>query len=220
MLEHASGTFNGTGADLYLSLGFVPDWVKIRTLETTDEEQIEWSKNMRSIEAFGGFDTDDDGTVTPIVLAAGIAEYLGGDLISSASTIYLARLADQDMRSKGTGDVINAWTLGSSANRTGNFNAVANTTYVGEGARICVGSETVGQGVWATILAMTSNGEAANEVTLSKALSSGTILALRPMYDMSGVPAGTVTKAGFFIDSTASVNTSGELCMFEAGTYN
>ena len=63
MLFHASGTFKATAADLYFSLGFVPDWVKVRTLVTTDEERLEWSKNMRGIAAFGGQAIDDDGAI-------------------------------------------------------------------------------------------------------------------------------------------------------------
>jgi hypothetical protein len=220
MMQQVSGTFDGTGADLYICLGFIPDWVKIRTLETTDEEIVEWNKNMRSAEAFGGFDTDDDGAIAPITHGVGIAEYRGGDLVSSASTVYLQRRADEDLRDAGTGDVISSWTLDTPANRTGHVNAGVNTTHVGEGSLICIGNEAKGDGEWAVIQAMTNDGDATDELTLSKALGSGQVLALRGMYDFIGVPAGTVTKAGFFIDSTASVNTDNELLMFEAGTFN
>jgi len=220
MLNQASGTFKGTAADLYISLGFVPDWVKIRTLETANEEIVEWNKNMRSIEAFGGFDTDDDGAIAPIALGAGIAAYLGGDKLSSVSTIYLAKRADEDMRNKGTGDVISAWTLDTPGSRTGHFNAGVNTTHVGVGSLVGIGGEAIGEAVFAYILALTNDGDAADEVTLSKDLGSGSVLSLGALADFVGVPAGTVTSAGFFIDSTASVNTSGEYCQFEAGTYN
>jgi len=220
MIQHASGTFNATGADLYLGLGFVPDWVKVRTLESTDEEIVQWSKNMRSAEAFGGFDTDDDGAIAPITIGAGIAEYLGGDKIASASTVYLGKRADEDMRDAGSGDVISAWTLDTPGSRTGHFNAGVNTTHVGVGSLVGIGSESLGKPEWAYILSITNDGDASDEITLSKDIGSGSVLALGPMYDFIGVPAGTITKPGFFIDSTASVNTSGEMCMFEAGTYN
>jgi hypothetical protein len=220
MILQESGTFNATGADLYVSLGFVPDWVKIRTLETTDEERLEWSKNMRSAEAFGGFDIDDDGAIAPITIGAGVAEDLGGVDISSASTVYIGRRADDDMRDAGTGDVISAWTLDTPANRTGHFNAGVNTTHVGVGSLVAVGKDSFGNAEFAYILAITNDGDAADEVTLSKAIKSGSVQKLGPMYDYVGLPAGAITKSGFFIDSTASVNTSGEMCMFEAGTYN
>lgn len=220
MLLHESGTFKATGADLYISLGFVPDWVKLRTLVTADEERIEWSKNMRSAEAFGGFDIDDDGVISPIARAAGVAEYLGGDEISSLSTIYLARRADEDMRDAGSGDVISSWTLDTPANRTGKFNAGVNTTHVGVGSLVGIGYDSFGHTEYATILGLTNDGDADNEVTLSKAIKSGSVLLLRAKYDFIGVPAKTITKPGFFIDSTAAINTSGQYCMFEAGTYN
>jgi hypothetical protein len=220
MILQASGTFKATAADLYFSLGFVPDWVKLRTLVTADEERIEWSRNMRSIEAFGGQDIDDDGAIAPIALGAGVAEYLGGDELAAASTVYIGRMADQDMRNKGTGDVISSWTLDTPASRTGKFNAGVNTTYVGVGSPVRIGYEVTATSEWAYIMALTNDGDADDEVTLSKAIKSGSVLSLGAMNDFSGLPAGTVTKAGFFLDSTAAVNISAQYCMFEAGTYN
>jgi hypothetical protein len=220
MLIQASGTFTATAADLYFGLGFVPDWVKVRTLVTTDEERTEWSKNMRGIAAFGGQAIDDDGAITPIALGAGIAEYLGGDELSSVSTVYLGKRADNDMRDKGTGDVINAFTLDVPANRTGHFNAGVNTTHVGVGSIVRIGKEVTATSQWAYIVAITNDGDAANEVTLSKAIGSGSVMALGPINDFIGVPAGTITKSGFFLDSTAATNIASQYCMFEAGTYN
>lgn len=220
MLLHEAGTFKATGADLYVSLGFVPDWVKIRTLVSTDEERVEWSKEMRSAEAFGGFDIDDDGVITPITWGNGVAEDLGAVEITSASTVYIGKRADNDMRDAGTGDVISAWTLDTPASRTGHFNAGVNTTHVGVGSLVGIGFDSYGHAEYATILAMSNDGDAANEVTLSKAIKSGSVLSLGPIYDYIGLPAGAITKPGFFIDSTAAINTSGQKCMFEAGTYN
>ena len=220
MLYHASGTFKATAADLIFSLGFAPDWVKIRTLLTTDEERLEWSKNMRGIAAFGGQAIDDDGAITPVALGAGVAEYLGGDDLSVLSTIYVGLRADKDMRAAGDGNVINAWTLDTPGNRTGHFNAPVNTDHVGVGSLVRIGYEVTAQSEWASIVALTSNGEVANEVTLSKAVKSGSVMSLTALADFVGLPAGAVTKAGFSLDSTAAVNSSGEYCMFEAGTYN
>lgn len=220
MLFHASGTFKATAADLYFSLGFVPDWVKVRTLVTTDEERLEWSKNMRGPAAFGGQAIDDDGAITPVGLGVGIAEYLGGDKLSALSTVYLGRRADEDLRDAGTGDVINAWESQVPANRTGKFNAGVNTTHVGVGSVVGIGSEVTAESEFATILAITNDGDGDNEITLSKSVKSGSVLSLGAMYDFIGVPTGTTTKAGFFLDSTAAVNIASQYCMFEAGTYN
>ncbi len=214
MKRIVSGTFNGTGADLYLCLGFIPDWFEAWTAETTDEERIRWSINSRSLEMISGYSIDDDGAAAPDAFGTSIAIYRGGDYISSASTTYLVRDPNPDKRASGTGDVIDTWTLGNSANRTGNWNAECNTSYVGEGSRINI------DGKWYTVLALTSNGEQANEVTLSEAAPSGEIQALTGMYDFLGASAGIITPAGIFMDSTCTVNSNGELCFFEAGCYH
>jgi len=219
-LRQEAGIFVGTAADLYVGLGFVPDWVKIRTIKATAEKAIEWNRNMRSIEAFGGIEIDEAGVTTPQALGDGVGEYLGGEEITSASTSRIARPADEDMRDKGTGDVVSQFTLDTPANRTGHFNAGVNTTLVGVGSMVTVGSEAASRSENAVILAITNDGDAADEVTLSKALSSGQVQALTGKYDLVGVTAGTITKAGFSLADDSSVNQSGEPVAFEAGTYN
>lgn len=206
-----SGTFNGTGAALYLCIGFMPDWVKLWNSETTDEERMVWSRNMRGAELGDGIRKDDDGTITPLTVGNGIQIYRGGDVMSAASTTYLVPTYT-DRRDAGTGSTIDTWTLGSTTNRTGNWNDVCNTTYVGEGSLINI------DGKWARITALTSNGEQANEVTLDEALPSGQIYALKGMYDYIGAASGVITPAGFKINDT-TFNSSGELCFFEAGSY-
>jgi len=207
-----SGTFNGTGADLYVCIGFVPDFVKLFTTETTDEERVFWSINRRGTETIQGISIDDDGTVAPDTYATGVAVYRGGDIVSSASTVYIHKDPNPDKRSAGTGATIDTWTLDTSGNRSGHWNDVCNTTYVGEGSRICI------DGIWYTVISVSSNGEQSDEVVLNEAAASGTIEALTGMYDYLGMSSGR-TKAGFWLDSTCPVNSSGELCYFEAGCY-
>jgi len=218
-LRQVGGTFNGTGADLYICLGFEPDWVKIRSLETTDEEYQEWNKSFRSAEMLGGISIDDDGAVSPVTIGAGIAPYAGGDYIAAASTVYLEKYS-KDQRAAGTGGVTSKWILDTPASLTGHFNNPINTTYVGVGSIVQIGREAAPGRDYAVITALSNDGDAADEVTLSKALGSNEVLYISRMYDYWGVPAGTVTKAGFFLDSTAAVNTSGDMLMFEAGMYD
>ena len=223
-----SGTFNGTGSALYVGCGFVPDWVKIRNLESTFPFEIEWSANMRSSEQEEGISLGNatvaaasPGTpLTRLANAAGIAAYLGGTTVTAASTVYLVKDTDPDKRDNGTGATISTWTLGNSGNRTGNWNDVCNTTFVGEGSRIWVKQDVDQQVRKAVVTALTSNGEAANEVELSLALSTGTVVGLSGMYDYIGAAANTIIPAGFYLASTGTINTSGEMCMFSAGTYD
>jgi len=211
----ATGTFDGTGADLYLGIGFIPDWVKVYNLETATFPLNHWSKDMRSAEVAGGKTFNDTPGAAANASQVGIGVFRGGNLIEAASTVYLVRDPLPDKRASGAGAEIDKWTLDTAANRTGHWNDVCNTTYVGEGSRICI------DGKWYTVEALTSNGEAADEVTLSEAAPSrsGVINALHGMFDFIGASAGQVMPAGFFLDSTAEANIDDALCFFEAGNH-
>lgn len=221
-MKFAHGTFDGTGAALYIGIGFLPDWVYIQNLENAELAQYFWNIHMeRALETAQGFRhyTAAGSLLDPLVVAdLGIVPYEGGDVMTANSTVYLVR-DDADYRTSTTYGTIHTWTLGSSANRTGNWNVECDTTYVGEGSRIYI-EEEIGHAVkWAAVNALTSNGEAANEVTLSRAVKSGKILKITGMYDYRGALNGVRIPAGFGFLATSVGNVSGEMCMFEAGTY-
>jgi hypothetical protein len=214
-----SGTFLAqASADMYLCIGFLPDWVKIYNMGHTDEEYVFWTTHIsRSASETGGFSRDDDGTLIPYAFNLGVQLYRGGDIITASTTpsttTCLVRDPAPDKRSLGTGATIDTWTLGTAATPTGNWNAVCNTTWVGEGSKICV------DGKWAAVTALSSNGEAANEVTLSEALASGHIDALTGMYDYVAIASGEIAPAGFWVDNDVPIGTQAVLCFFEAGCY-
>lgn len=219
-MEFSSGTFLQQNAAIYFGLGYIPDWVKIYTLTTDTMMKLEWSVNMRSLAAIEGrlMSTMTDADILDLAYGEGVSIYRGGDKITSATTpstlTYLAPETSPDKRAEGTGSAIDTWTLGSSTNRTGNWNDVCSTTYVGVGSRICV------DGKWATVVALTSDGEAANEVTLNEALKSGDINMLCGMYDYVVQASGTVTKAGFKCSDTSYLlDAATDYMFFEAGTY-
>jgi hypothetical protein len=220
MGKRIAGTFNGTGADLYLGIGFIPDWIRLINLEDGDEVSVFWSKHLRSLEQIEGLQLHDS-TTSPLTKGNGIIPYVGGDVFTSAQTAYIREEPDdRDMRdsSGGTG-TITAWTLGSAANYTGSFDEGVDTSYVGEGSRVYI-EESVGHEFkWATITALSNDGDAANEVTLSVPAKSGIVHFLSAMYDYTGVAAGERMPAGVKISNT-TLNVSGNLCMFEAGTYD
>jgi hypothetical protein len=212
-----SGTFLASAQDDYICIGFIPDWVRIYNYGHSDEEAAYWSSNMRTADTLAGVSTNDDGTVSADTFETGIQIYRGGDIITSSSTpsttTCFVRDPDNDKRDQGTGATIDTWTLGSSANRTGNWNDVCNTTYVGEGSKINI------DGKWYKVVALTSNGEAANEVTLSEPAASGPIYALTGMYDYIVIASGEIAPAGFWIDSTSDIVNQATLSHFEAGCY-
>lgn len=222
-MKYAHGTFNGTGAALYFGIGFLPDWVYVQNLEDADLAQYYWNIHMeRVLETAQGFRhyTAAGSLLDPLIVAdLGIVPYEGGDIMTATSTTYLVK-DDADYRTSTTYGTITTWTLDTSANRTGHWNLEADTTYVGEGSRMLV-EEDVGKAhKWVGINALTSNGEQADEVTVSRAVKTGKVLALRPMYDYRGATVGVKIPAGFGLLATDVVNVSGEMGMFEAGTYD
>jgi hypothetical protein len=230
MSDVIAGTFNGTGAAVTICLGFIPDWVKVRNLENSGAHlTVEWSKHMRTAEMSEGLLQSIDiggnaysaGTGLTRANAVGVTIYRGGVYLASASSTILVRDPNPDKRSANVANgyaKIDTWTLGSSSNRTGSWNDECNTTYVGEGSRITIQESGTGLIKTANVVALSSNGEAANEVTLDEAIGSGKILALSGMYDWIGAAANTITPKGFVL-SDVTANVSGEYCMFEAGTY-
>lgn len=219
---HIARIFNGTGATVYLGLGFVPDWVRAYNLESTLPLMIEWNRQMRAGSVEGvhiAHHATDGAQITRLAAGGGISPFLGTKLTAN-STAYLRPHANPDFRFQGSLGDIKTWTLGNAGNRTGNVNAGVPTTYVGVGSRITVKENMTGGGIkTAVITAMTNDGDAANELTLSVAIKSGEILALGPMYDLIGGSAGDKIPAGICIANN-TFNASGDIILIEAGTFD
>jgi hypothetical protein len=231
------GTFNGTGADLYLCIGFVPDWVHVWNHEATTPIEVVWNKNMmRTAEFVEGMEfqwhaTFGSSDATPLTKGNGILTFIGGTVLTSADVgtttyaegVYLKpdyrdyRYNSSDTPhgiSDAVADTIDTWTLGSATNYTGNFNEDVTGTYIGEGSPICI------DGQWYAIVALAAGaGEAANEVTLSHNVASGTVEYIGGMYSTRPMVAGEVTKDGFLISNT-TLNANNNYCSYEAGTYD
>lgn len=215
------GTFNGTGSPLTVCCGFKPSRVTVWNIESANNEKIHLEDSFRAAESCEGFLTAFDGTqatIDELTVGEGITMYEGGVLLATASTSVLVR-DDRNYATNpaggGTGP-ITRWTLGNATNRTGNFDAGVDTTYVGEGSVIEVELDGTNDRVRATIIGLSSDGDAANEVTLNKVVPSGTVRYIGPMYDFRGAPAGTRTPEGFTINESTHVNASGEMCAFVA----
>jgi hypothetical protein len=165
------------------------------------------------------------------VAGSGIVPYEGGDVVATTAAYGEGVYLKADKRnyrfdtSMGFATDPATWTLGSSANRTGNWG----TAKVASGS-VGVGSEVViqegasgangGKIKRAFVTAITSDGEQANEVTLSRAIATGTILSISGKYVFSPMTAGEVTPAGFELDATSVLNVNDELQEFEAGCYD
>lgn len=228
-MRRVGGLFNGTGADLYLCIGFIPDWVHVVNQESGNMEEIIWNINMaRASEAVEGL-YKVAGVWTELTLGAGIQPYKGGDTLTSTSAgvttygegVYLKWLKN-DFRKLvanspgGLGDAseedIDTWTLDTAGSYSGHFNGAVTGTYIGKGSKIII------DGVCYAIAGWTADGGDANDVVLNLPAPSGNIEYIGPMYDFTPMISGEVTPAGFMIGH-ATTNVNNSICVFEAGCY-
>ena len=217
-MQAIGGTIKGTGAALYVGIGFIPDEVVISALDTTDAGELRWTSNMARNA------TQEEGIVlggatlalTRLAHGAGIAAFLGGNQISSTQTAYLLR----DESPNKIGDV-STWTLDTSANRTGHFDEGVSTSTVGPGSVVII-KETIGtrEPTVVAITAITNDGDAADEITLNKAVNSGDVYFIGGMYDFIAATSGQIMPDGFVINDTSHVNVDGKVIAFTAIKYD
>jgi len=236
-MRRVGGIFNGTGAALYACVGFVPDWVVLQNAEDTDESRLMWNWGMaRTTDMLYGLLYSGADVAGAPQTSTGIVPYYGGDALTSSNQtsvtygegVYLG-WDDEDYRygpslgPNGGGDgatvTIDTWTLGSTSNRTGNFNGNATGTYIGEGSEILIGNAQ-GRGRRYSIVALTGGqGASANEVTLNDAPASGSVGFIGGQYGLAPIALGNVTPAGFRLTSTSVINVNDETVAFECGTF-
>ncbi len=224
-MKTISGSFNGTGAALYLCLGFVPDFVDVYNAEGTQILQAKWNiEMMRTAEISEGIQLSGaDVAAAALTAAAGILPYYGRETLTSTMAgtvtygegVYLKR-DDKDYRYGTDGDAvaddIDTWTL--TSGYTGYFNEDVTGTYIGEGSYIWI------DGLKYAIQSLTAGqGEAAGEVTISHTgIKSGLVEYISGKYGYKPMVSGETTKEGFVIANT-TVNVNDEMCSFVAGTY-
>ena len=233
-----AGTFNGTAAAVYICIGFVPDWVRVVALEDADIGHTWWSKHFRAAEVSHGIHYVGSSNATQqdarTASDGGILPFVGLDILTSTEQtstsygegVYLG-WDDKDYRQDNDygydANVIDTWTLDTSANRTGKFNedTIATVSRIGEGSQIWIRETASGLVKRAVIEACTAGaGEADDEVTLSEAINSGTILRISGMYSMAPIAVNRGAPAGFKVEHTTVVNVNDEIQFFEAGTYD
>jgi len=226
-MKTITGNFNGTGADLYLCIGFIPDWVKVWNLEGTQQILLDWNiQMMRTADVSEGLQfTAADVTAAACTAGGGVIPYYGGTLLTStlAGTVtygegvFLKR-DDKDYRYGGddgdaTSEDIDTWTLYSAY--TGHFNEDITGTYIGEGSEIVIDGKRYMIQVCAG-----AAGETDGEVTLSHTgVPSGNVEYIGGMYKYKPMIAGEVAKDGFLLANT-TINVDDAICGFAAGTWS
>lgn len=245
-MKVVSGSCRGTGAVLYVCIGFVPDWVKVYNFGDADAVLpiTIWNKYFRTDATLEGFTNDfvNADAFADHTQAEGIQPYLGGLLLDSTSQPSVTYgHADVDYvtwdycdyryqsgtgpypRTDATGDTIDTWYTDTAASYTGHLNALLTGTYTGAGSRIQIENK------WYTIT-VASTETTANDVELNmtpinqkaETIYEGKVQFITGMYGNCGFPVqrGEVAKPGFKIAAISTVNVSGEMFSFEAGTYD
>ena len=240
-----SGVFNGTGADVYICIGFIPDKIVLTNIMSADSDelvlQLHWTKEMMratdTVEGIGwDAEADSDADFYDLAATEGVLPYYGGVTLTSTnqtSTSYgegvylgwdkadyrygpgLGPYANQDA----VADTIDTWTLDTSGSMTGHFNEDVTGTYIGEGSPICI------DGRWYTITDLTATeGEGTDEVTLNADAPSGAVQCIRGKYDLAPLALGTITPPGFRLDGGgtfgAKINRNDKLVAFECYKFD
>lgn len=226
-MSKVTGVFNGTGAAVYLCVGFIPSRVRLWNLSNSTEYMYEWwSQCMRDPTAYEGW-LYTNGVPGAKTAGAGIRQYEGGDLMTSSNQTSVAYAHGiylgwdlKDYRADNTygasSGAIDTWTLGNSGNRTGNWNvaAVSSGARIGQGSRIRILETSSGLEKEAGIAAISNQGAAANEVTLTRAIGSGKIRFISGLYDLAPIALGKVSPAGILLSDT-TFNTHDNVIAFE-----
>lgn len=217
-----TGVFNGTAAAVYLCVGFRPRIVYLKNVENSTEYELRWDLGHLRAQATACAEgwLYTNGVPAPLTVAAGVRLYEGGELLTSTNQTSVAYgegvflgwdLADYRANNTygASSGAIDTWTLDTLANRTGHWNVakVASGNRIGAGSRIRILETSSGQEKIAGISAITSDGEATDELTLTRAIGSGKIRFVSGMYDMAPIALGKKTPEGIYLaDTTLNAN--------------
>jgi hypothetical protein len=219
-MNKANGLYIGLGTGtMRVGLGFVPRKVKIVQIGTANLVTLDWNQSMaRSATGAGGIIRAGVSNTPGFALLAanaGVRAYFGGDAVASstlANQVAVSIVPSYAGTRQGT---IKEWALGSSANRTGSFDAGLDTDKSGVGSLVEV--RAADQKIYkAYIVALTNDGDAANEVTLDRSVPPGVVTFIGAKVDYVAAPAGIHMPAGFEVLDTTYANVASTVFAFEA----
>jgi len=213
-MNSIKGIYTGLGATIRLGLGFVPDRVRLTKIGNANLDQLEWTALMARTATGAGGIIRAGVANTPgfalLAVTAGVRPYYGGDLITAAALTDQIPASEVSGYQGNLGGTITKWTLGSSANRTGCFNAGLDTAKCGVGSIVQIGTQLY------RILALTNDGDAANEVTLDRAAATGPVNYVGTKVDLVAAPVGERLPAGIEILDVTHVNQANHVYYIEA----
>ena len=227
----------GTSA-MYIGLGFVPTKVRLSIIDQAEAEELIWSTDMaRAATGAEGILRAGVGN-TPglalLTLGIGVQPYYGGDMVSSKSANHVVHKSSMQVNVRGTGLIdwggdmrsmpggtgpVSSWTLQTAGSYTGKFDQGVDLTYVNVGSPVFI-RPFVGSGYGPVrcvyVTAISNDGNADNEVTLSQAVPSGQVTFMGYRYDFAQVPVGYTMEQGIVINDVTYINVSGQKFLIEA----
>lgn len=230
------GFFEGTAHTIYVCLGAVPSRFEVWGLEAATPDRLLWDKYMMHgvLTSEGVAFLGTDGTMVDLINDAGIAPYLGGEVMTTTNQQsvtygdgYYIEADDKDYRfftnsnagisgDASTTDIID-WTLTTAASYAGKFNGNVVGTYIGEGSLIRV-KEANGktEQTAAIITCAAGAGSTAGDVVLSAPLPTGKVTFIGGRYGFKPVTIGKTTTPGVKISDVTYCNVSNEVAAFIA----
>lgn len=233
------GVYNGTGLDMYLCIGFIPDWIIFHDLTTGATAVGNWYKwsplmNVVATAQQGiGHNGSDSSAGVDYALGEGIRAYYGGDIatstIQSATANGEAPVLVWDHKDyrynvnhtgghgagEAASDDIISWTLDTASTAKGHWNedVKASPAYIGAGSPIHIDGKRY------FISAVSSGqGESSSEVTLSYAVPSGDVQFIGNKYSLKPITVGDTMPAGVWMDATCVPAVDDNICYFMAGS--
>lgn len=232
------GAFNPIGAaPFYLCLGAIPHYIKIWGLEGATPDVIEWAPSFqRDVLTIEGIMYPTGlGAIADFAWGEGIRPYYGGEEMTTSNQTSVAYGAgvfvwrdDKDYREytnpaagiigDASTETIITWTLGSAANRTGNFNGDVVGGFIAPGSMIRIQETASPRRVYDVgILALTAGqGSDTNEVTLSYPVPNGEVRYIGGYSDYIPIPIGKISTPGMRINLATTPFVNDELCAFMA----
>ncbi|MDD5708618.1 MAG: hypothetical protein PHR35_22095 [Kiritimatiellae bacterium] len=208
-MKRVQGIYRGLGTAVKIGLGFIPSEVRALAIGNADLDEIYWTRDMaRVATGAGGIARASVANAPAFALlanTAGIKPYAGGELVTTASLAH--QIAAQSVAAF-AGDrrgSIAAWTLDTLANKTGHVDVGLTTATTGVGSPIDI-LTSAGALVRAHIVALSNDGDAADEVTLDIAVPSGRVVYIGCMWDWVTAPVGTRMPQGIEINDVTYVN--------------
>ena len=227
MQKRVAGTIKLTNAEFTIGMGFVPHWFKITNL--VNQITIEWNMHMMRLAGNqAGILTIADGTRSALTIGAGVKPYKGStDKLTADDATLLVRKDTSHRLTSGDaqGNGITTWTRTTNADPAqGKFNTDVDANINPDtiaGAPVVIRDNHYGTVYRTFIAALTGDGDADNNITLTENVPSGTVHFLGSPYDYVGAVNGQQVPAGITFSETSSLNdTDAELAYFEAGCYD